>query len=192
MTTKFTRQVAALVLTLSNCGAHAGYAAANPLSNTDPLGLETVFVYNGPTFPGGNNPFGHTAMATTGSGVYSFGNKTPLGSSLRDYLHRESARRDTAVVILPTSPEQEKRIIDYFKQFNDPDKGINYSETCAARTAKGLSAADLLREAFAASPQAYGFPYSQFKAVQNLPGAMTIVIPQGGPVPPFLDQFNKR
>ncbi len=28
--------------------------------------------------------------------------------------------------------------------------------------------------------------------VINLPGAMTIVIPKGGPVPPFLDQFNKR
>ena len=94
--------------------------------------------------------------------------------------------------MLPTSPEQEKRIIDYFRQFSDPDKGINYSETCAARTAKVLSAADLLRDVFSASPQAYGFPYSQFKAVQNLPGAMTIVIPKGGPVPPFLDQFNKR
>jgi hypothetical protein len=173
-------------------GANAGYANANPLSYVDPSGLASVFVYNGPTFPSGNNPFGHTAMATTGSGVFSFGNSTAPGSSFTDYLRRQSNLRDTAVVILPTTPEQEQKIVDYFKQFNDPNQGINYSETCAARTAKGLSAADLLREKFITSPQAYGFPYSQFKAVQNLPGATTIIIPKGAAVPPFLTNFNPR
>lgn len=173
-------------------GAHAVYVDGNPLSYVDPRGLETAWVYNGPTFPSGNNPFGHTAMATTGSGVYSFGNSTGLGSSLTDYLQRQSALRDTAVVVLPTTPDQERRILDYFKQFTDPNAGVNLSETCAARTAKGLSAADILRETFVASPEAYGFPYSQYLAVRNLPGAVTIVIPKGGPVPPTLTSFNPR
>lgn len=190
------KAIAAIIGSLFFAGllgnANAGYANGNPLSYVDPSGLESAFVYNGPTFPSGNNPFGHTAMATTGSGVFSFGNSTAPGSSFMDYLKRQSELRDTAVVILPTSAEQERKIVDYFKQFNDPNEGINYSETCAARTAKGLSAADLLREKFATSPQAYGFPYSQFKAVQNLPGATTIIIPKGGAVPPFLTNFNPR
>lgn len=131
-------------------------------------------------------------MATTGSGVYSFGNSTRLGSSLTDYLRRQSALRDTAAVVLPTTPDQEKKILGYFRQFSDPNAGINYSETCAARTAKGLSAADLLRETFVMSPQTYGFPYSQYQAVRNLPGALTVVIPKGGPVPPLLSTFNPR
>jgi hypothetical protein len=172
--------------------ANAVYVDGNPLSHVDPHGLETAYVYNGPTFPNGNNPFGHTAMATTGSGVYSFGNSTSLGSSLTDYLQRQSALRDTAVVILPTTPDQEMRILEYFKQFTDPNVGVNYSETCAARTAKGLSAAEILREIFVASPETYGFPYSQFQAVRNLPGAITVVIPKGGPVPPNLTTFNPR
>ncbi|WP_194793008.1 transglutaminase family protein [Caenimonas koreensis] len=120
------------------------------------------------------------------------GNSTALGSSLTDYLQRQSALRDTAIVIVPTTPDQEKRILDYFRQFGDPNAGINYSETCAARTAKGLSAADLLREAFVTSPQTYGFPYSQYQAVRNLPGALTVVIPNGGSVPSFLATFNPR
>lgn len=167
------------------------YVAGNPLVSVDPLGLDTAFVYNGPTFPNGSNPFGHTGMATTGSGIYSYGNSTGLGSSFTDYLQRQSAIRNTAVVVIPTTPDQENKILEYFKQFTDPNAGINYSETCAARTAKGLSAADLLREKFAASPQSYGFPYSQFQAVRDLPGALTIVIPKGGPVPPFLTTFNR-
>lgn len=173
-------------------GTSAGYVGGNPLGAIDPSGLETAYVYNGPTFPGGNNPFGHTGMATTGSGVYSFGNSTGLGSSLTDYLQRQSALRDTAVVILPTTPAQEQQALDYFRQFTDPNAGINYSETCAARTAKGLSAAGLLRDTFVAAPQTYGFPYSQFGAVQSLPGAVTVVIPKGGSVPPFLKTFNPR
>lgn len=148
---------ASLFVTLQGV-ANAVYVDGNPLSYADPRGLETAYVYNGPTFPSGNNPFGHTAIATTGSGVYSFGNSTGLGSSLTDYLQLQSALRDTAVVILPTTPAQEGQILDYFKQFTDPNAGVDYSETCAARTAKGLSAADILRETFVTSPEAYGFP----------------------------------
>lgn len=182
---------ASLLMGLLN-SAHAVYVDGNPLSYVDPTGLDTAYVYNGPTFPAGNNPFGHTAMAMTTSGIYSFGNSTPLGGSFTDYLNRQREQRDTAVVIIPTTASQEKQILDYFKQFSDSNAGVNFSETCAARTAKGLSAADLLREKFVSSPQSYGFPYSQFLAVKDLPGATTIIIPKGGPVPPFLSTFNPR
>lgn len=172
--------------------AHAVYVGGNPVNYVDPLGLETAYVYNGPTFPVGNNPFGHTAIATTGAGVYSFGNNIELGSSLTRYLRQQSILRDTAIVILPTTPDQEAAMLGYLSQFSDSDAGINYWETCAARTAKALSAADLLRETFANSPQTYGFPYSQYRAVRILPGAKTVVIPKGGPVPPFLSTFEPR
>jgi RHS repeat-associated protein len=53
------------------------YVAADPLLNLDPFGLDTAYVYDGPTFPlHGNNPFGHSAVATTGMGVRSYGNDT--------------------------------------------------------------------------------------------------------------------
>jgi len=172
--------------------AHAVYVGGNPVNYVDPLGLETAYVYNGPTFPTGNNPFGHTAIATTGAGVYSFGNSTALGSSLTAYLFAQSKLRETAVVILPTTPDQEAAMLDYLRRFTHSDAGINYWETCAARTAKALSAADLLRETFIASPQTYGFPYSQYRAVGSLPGARTLLIPKGGPIPPFLSTFDPR
>ncbi len=69
-------------------------------------------IENGPT---NDNPIGHTAIAATGSGVYSFGNGVPLGSSLRAYLDRESARRDTEVSVIKTTGEQDAAALEFLE-----------------------------------------------------------------------------
>jgi hypothetical protein len=163
----------------------------NPISATDPLGLEILYIYNGPTFPAnGNNPFGHSGVALPGQGIYSYGNNTKPGSSTTAYLKRQSAIRSTAVVIVPTTQAQENSLGAYFSQFPDPNSGINYAHTCAARLSGGFLSAGMMKNQFVRSPQAHGFPYSQYSSVQAIPGAKTIIIPKGGAVPADLNRFD--
>ncbi|MFZ6779015.1 hypothetical protein ACO0LD_19485 [Undibacterium sp. Ji83W] len=75
-------------------------AMGNPAGFFDSRGLDIMAIENGPTT---GNPIGHTAIAVTGGGVYSFGNGTDLGSSVADYLAREANRRNTDLYIIKTS-----------------------------------------------------------------------------------------
>ena len=111
------------------------YTKNDPVNYIDSLGLETAVVINGPT---PKNPFGHAAIAVTGSGVFSLGNATPLGSSLTDYLNREAPRRDTAVILLNTTLDQERAMLDYLKQQKD---NVNaWPDNCASRTSHAMAA----------------------------------------------------
>lgn len=67
--------------------------------------------------PTAGNPAGHVAIGFTGRGVYSYGTPTPIGSSLTDYLGRQSSYRDTNVIIIPTTPEQEGMMLESLKQW---------------------------------------------------------------------------
>ena len=70
----------------------------------DPDGMDIAVIENGPTQ---DNPIGHTAIAITGHGIYSFGNNTKCGSSLSNYLQREAPRRNTVIYIIKTTPAQD-------------------------------------------------------------------------------------
>lgn len=165
----------------------------NPLNGYDPLGLDTLYIYNGPTFPSnGNNPFGHSGVAPEGQGIHSYGNSTEPGSSTTDYLKRQSAIRDTAVVVVPTTKEQEMAMRDYFEKYPNPNEGINLTHTCAARLSGAFLSAGMMRDQFARSPHAYGFPYSQYSEVKNIPGAQVIIIRKGGQVPAEFNKYNQR
>ena len=59
------------------------YVANNPLSSIDPTGLDLLVIL-GDRRTDSYNQFGHVAIAISGAGVYSFGNGTPLGSSVND------------------------------------------------------------------------------------------------------------
>ena len=73
-----------------------------------------MIIENGPTK---DNPIGHTAMAITGHGLYSSGNgekgerrdskNNILGGGVKDYILRELPRRNTTIVIIKTTPEQD-------------------------------------------------------------------------------------
>lgn len=87
-----------------------GYVANSPTNFIDPRGLDIAVIENGPT-PG--NPFGHTALAITGRGVFSYGNgnggdgSNIIRDSLAEYIARESGRRRTVIWVIPTTPAQD-------------------------------------------------------------------------------------
>ncbi len=156
------------------------YVEGNPLGAIDPTGLDIAVVINGPT---SGNPFGHAAIAVTGSGVYSFGNTTGLGSSLTSCLEREAARRDSEIRIILTTPEQDKKILDYLRGEKDD---VGYFDNCAVRTTGALRSGGLsVRD----PNNTAGFPEGVRRAMNNLPGT-TVTIPRYGAVPPSLSGFN--
>jgi RHS repeat-associated protein len=121
------------------------YVANNPINWIDPLGLETV-VQIGMGTGITRNPFGHTALATSGRGTHSFGTGTPQGSSFSDYLSKQAGYRDSMVYVLPTTPEQEKAINDYLNGLKDDlpaVPGKDSGDNCSSRTSDALNKAGL-------------------------------------------------
>jgi len=171
------------------------YVRGNPLTGIDPLGLDTAVIINGTT---NGNPFGHTAIATTGSGVYSYGNNTQLGSSLTDYLSREAPRRNTNVIVIETTPEQEAEINKYLAGTKDnlPPWILGYipdpTDSCATRTSDALNSGGLI------DPYTIGLSFptdvvGQSGFWQQALGGTTYVIPKNSnAIPATLNQFNPR
>jgi hypothetical protein len=159
--------------------------------------VATLFIYNGPTLfngAGGENPFGHSGIAVTGSGLYSFGNSTALQSSVTGYLEQQAQIRSTTLVILPTSSSEEQKILTYFQKFPqnflDPNAGITNTNTCATLTGNALLSAGLLTQQLGGTPGALIFPYSQLQFVRQIPGAILLTILRNGQVPAIVNQFN--
>ncbi|MDR3631699.1 MAG: RHS repeat-associated core domain-containing protein [Desulfocapsaceae bacterium] len=174
------------------------YASGNPVNWFDPWGLETLVIINGQT-PG--NPFGHVAIATTGSGLYSPGNNPNdpnlnyTGSSVTSYLADQAMRRDSVAFILPTSPNQENAIISYMQEkTTKPDA---FPDNCAGRVSDALKAGNInLTDPFRGfSLPTTPFPRSLYRALQNLEshgGATSLYIPQNGIISPTLNSFNPQ
>lgn len=100
------------------------YVLNSPTTKTDPTGLDIMIIENHATGSNGggtSNPFGHTAIAVTGYGVYSMGNganepqtdgkNNIIGGSVRDYIDREIPRRDSTIIIIKTTKEQDAAIV---------------------------------------------------------------------------------
>jgi hypothetical protein len=75
------------------------YAGANPILHIDPMGLDFVMVTGGSRER--SNPFGHTAVGVTGSGIYSYGNNTALGSGPMAYISDQAKYTDQTITIIP-------------------------------------------------------------------------------------------
>lgn len=143
------------------------YVANNPLSSIDPTGLDLLVIL-GDRRTDSYNQFGHVAIAISGAGVYSFGNGTPLGSSVNDYLHKQIAVRDNFVFRIRTTPEQDKAALDYLKGQKDD---VGKIDNCAARTSNALSAAGINASSM--------FPKSLGNQLVSMDGVNGSFIPMG-------------
>lgn len=163
------------------------YVVGNPVSRIDPSGLDFL-VIGGGVRDGSVNFFGHVGMAITGYGMFSYGNDTPLGSSVTDYLQSQSLFRNQTVTVVPATAAQDAAAA-YYLALNHPDKNdVGYLDNCAVRTNEGLMAGG---KPSLQSP----FPGGLTRAAGTLPGAQTFFIPQGGPIPQgllnILPGFNR-
>lgn len=167
-----------------------GYAKQNPVSFVDPLGLATLVAIGAPT---PSNPFGHVAIATTGSGIYSFGTATPFGSSATAYLLNQATYRNSTAYIINTSAQQEAAILASLKSRTDnlpPVPSLDSDDTCASRSNEALRKARLYDPStpyslFFSSP----LPESS-EAIGNFYGT-GVPIPLGTTIlPAILNQFN--
>jgi RHS repeat-associated protein len=117
------------------------YVGNAPLNYIDPSGLDIAVIENGPTQ---GNPIGHTAVAITGHGVYSFGNDVELGSSLAAYLLREAPRRNTVVYVIKTDSKQDAAALAYLTQGLPQPLGKIW-DNCSSRSNAALDAAGITR-----------------------------------------------
>jgi RHS repeat-associated protein len=176
------------------------YALNSPTNFRDPSGMDIAVIESGPTglF---NNPIGHSAIAVTGAGVYSFGNGWPAGSSLTDYLVANAEFRDTVVYVIHTTPDQDRAALAQLRKFprnlpHDRDKMLE--DNCSTRTNMVLDAAGIPFPRLPMGSRGGGRPI--FNPV--LPGsagarvalgADAYVIPQGSTsVPGALLPFNPQ
>jgi len=117
-----------------------GYCLNDPVNWVDPLGLETAVVIGGPA---GKNVFGHIGIATSGSGIYSSGTKQPFGSSFTDYINDQASYRDSTVYIINTTPEEEAKIIEAFKERNKARHDAK-SNNCSHQVSDTLKQAGII------------------------------------------------
>ena len=165
------------------------YATANAISHLDPTGLATAVAVGGPI---SSNPFGHAAVATTGEGVSSYGTADPVGEDFTQYLNHQSDYRDTVVVVIKTTPQQEKSIRDYLRAYTGSKYNI-VGNNCSTVVADALFAAGVGQNYFTDPNAAPLFlPNSLLALVLSMPGTTTYSIPQGAPVPSALNEFNRK
>jgi RHS repeat-associated protein len=176
------------------------YVASNPINAIDPLGLDILVIEQGPH---GNNPFGHTAIAITGRGVFSFGNGREMatdrkgnimGGNVADYIDRESQGRVTNLLIIKTTPAQDAAIEAALRAMaqNEPalpqDKSIAL-DNCSTRSNRALDAGNVTDTGLW---PAHHIPGSAgTRAVAG--GSSVMTIPQGGGwLPMSLEQFMPK
>jgi RHS repeat-associated protein len=109
------------------------YGRSNGLKYVDSNGLETQLVVGGPA---AGNIFGHVALAVDGV-VYSYGthfvghNLPDWGVPLALYLSAQSGLRETQIITLNVSPEEESRLKTYLESNEpDPDQYSEFSNSC--------------------------------------------------------------
>ena len=164
------------------------YAVQEPLDFGDHDGLDIAVIEGGPT---ADNPIGHTAVAVTGAGVFSFGNGVPLGSGAKDYVTAQSQARDQQIFVIHTTPAQDAAALAYLRSFQTwrlPPGWWNarFGENCSTRSNNALDAAGIRKVPYSSN----NIPGSAGLRAM-LAGAREYDVPKGSSAfPPALQQFD--
>lgn len=133
------------------------YAVNSPLVFTDKTGLDIMIIENHAT---DGNPTGHTAIAITGKGLWSFGNADRgrvgerstefhdiVRGDVKDYIIRELPRRDTTIFIIKTTEAQDNAAAGMLDAIAGSGKTLTRddiaSDNCSTRVNKALDAAGI-------------------------------------------------
>ncbi len=173
----------------TNLPIYTGTAILTPKSDTVPVVIkvkaaEGYLMHITGGMREGTNPFGHTALAVDGAGMYSYGNSTPLGSDPLKYIREQSKVREQQITIIPIAKSQHNEIIKYF-QGKVGMNSIGIIENCAVRTAEALSSAGIKIEA---TP----FPGDIARRTMKLPGVQNFSIKKNGSIPSELSNFIRQ
>ncbi|WAC74698.1 RHS repeat-associated core domain-containing protein [Roseateles sp. SL47] len=153
---------------------------------------------------GSSNIFGHSATAISGSGVFSFGNDTPLGASVTEYVRGQSEVRDQIIVYIPTTAEQDQSAREYVSQFSDsklpPGKFESIvMDNCAVHSVNVMNSAGVLgtdQYNLIAQAGVPILPSTASMAAGSIPNAVVIRLPQGAAMSPALQKllsgFDKK
>ena len=176
------------------------YSVNNPVNFSDPSGLDVLVIEQGPH---GNNPIGHTAIAITGRGVFSFGNGREMasdtkgnimGGNVAHYIYRESQGRVSNLLIIKTTPEQDASIEAALRAMaqNEPalpqDKSIAL-DNCSTRSNRALDAGNVTNTGLWPTHHIPGS--AGLRAMAS--GSSVMTIPQGaGWLPTSLEQFMPK
>jgi hypothetical protein len=172
------------------------YTGSNPISGIDPLGLATLVITSGPYI---GNPAGHTALAFTGQGVYSYGTSNPYGSDTTSYIQNALEARAVTITTLNTTPEQEQAMANLYNQYYPKHGGRKYSvvsHDCATAALDALSGSKAIDQSILDmlfNPEAPMLPFLPFTveaAAALQAGATTITLPKGSTVPAGLNSYN--
>jgi RHS repeat-associated protein len=117
-----------------------GYVLNGPTNSFDPLGLDIAVIEGGPIL---NNPFGHTSIAITGEGTYSFGTagSTP-GMSLSTFLLSQATYRNSTVFVIHTTPAQDAAALASLTG-QPHHMGPASQDNCSTRSNQALDAAGI-------------------------------------------------
>jgi hypothetical protein len=143
------------------------------LSRIDPTGLDFVVVTGGSRER--SNPFGHTGVGVTGSGMFSYGNNTGLGSGPLSYITDQAHYRDQTITFIPRTPAQDQAALDNLSG-NDCKNCVGPLDNCAVRTDSALRAGGV-------NTRMWPFPGGVARDAMRAPGATTYYVPQGGALP---------
>lgn len=160
------------------------YVGGNPLRGIDPSGLDTLVIFGMSTW---GNPFGHSALAFTGRGVYSYGTAHPFGSSTTAYIKDQASYRNSIAIVIKTTAEQERQMIASMEAVVGTDYSV-LTNNCATSAIDALAAANIK----ARGPTIPFLPISLREIGWAYPNSTSIFLPRGGSVPSSLSQFDPR
>jgi RHS repeat-associated protein len=166
------------------------YVRNRPTEFVDPRGLDIAVIENGPTGLR-DNPIGHTAMAVTGYGVFSYGNGVSPGSSLAAYLTRQAPNRHTRVHIIKTTPEQDAAAVAVLYGFGARPLGKVHIDNCSSRINAALDAAKISQGLLYRIPCSSPLIPGSAGCRATFAGMTPVGIPQGASrLPSGLEQFE--